>query len=76
MLINQTYIFRPGYIYPVEPREEPNLMYKVSRSLYPILKRLFPKSAITSETLGKAIFKAGIEGTSMTILENEDIKQV
>ncbi len=26
----KTYIFRPGYIYPVKPRKEPNLIYKIS----------------------------------------------
>ncbi len=72
----QFYSFRPGYIYPVEKREEPNLMYRVSRSLYPVLKRIFPSAAITSETLGKAMCKAGLHGTFQTILENEDIKKV
>lgn len=72
----QLYIFRPAYIYPVEKREEPNLMYRVSRSLYPFLKKIMPNSAITSERLAKSMFKAGISGASKTILENKDIKEV
>ena len=69
-------IFRPGYIYPVEKRVEPNLMYRVSRSLYPLLKNLMSGSAITSEELGKAMFKAGIEGANHGILENIEIKKL
>ena len=70
------YIFRPAYIYPVEKREEPNLMYRISRRLYPLLKKVFPSTVITSVTLGQAIFKAGISGAEKVVLENEDIKRV
>lgn len=72
----QLYLFRPAYIYPVEKREEPNLMYRISRRLYPLLKAVYPSSAITSERLGKAMFKAGMSGASKMILENQDIKEV
>ena len=68
-------IFRPAYIYPVEKRVEPNLMYRVSRRLYPLLKNVMPGSVITSEELGKAMFKAGIEGANHGILENTEIKK-
>lgn len=30
-----TYIFRPGYVYPVTPRKEPNLLYRFMRVVYP-----------------------------------------
>jgi len=69
-------IFRPAYIYPVEKRVEPNLMYRVSRRLYPLLKNVMPGSVITSEELGKAMFKAGIEGANHGILENTEIKKL
>lgn len=70
------HIFRPGYIYPVEPRNEPNLSYRIFRFLYPVMKKLAPKSAITSERLGLAMFHAGLYGTELETLENEDIKKV
>ena len=70
------HIFRPGYIYPVEKRKEPNLAYRIYRSLYPVLNKIFPSAAITSEQLAKSMFKAGLEGTGKTILENEEIKKV
>jgi hypothetical protein len=29
----RTHLFRPGYIYPVTPRTEPNLSYRAFRAL-------------------------------------------
>ncbi len=66
-------IFRPGYIYPSERREEPNLMYRVSRSLYPLLKLFGPKYSITSNDLGEAMFLSGLYPSTETVLENADI---
>ncbi|MEM1320890.1 MAG: NAD(P)H-binding protein [Bacteroidota bacterium] len=71
-----TYIFRPAYIYPVTPRKEPSFTYRLMRSLYPLLKAIYPQGAISSERLAKAMFKAGLYGADKTILENEDIKAV
>ena len=70
------HIFRPAYIYPIEPREEPNLSYRIFRFLYPVLKNIMPNSAITSERLGQAMFHAGLYGTELETLENADIKKV
>jgi len=67
-------LFRPGYIYPVEKREEPNFSYRIFRKLYPLMKSVFSSGVITSEELGKAIFKAGIEGSNHLVLENMEIK--
>ncbi|MBN1352121.1 hypothetical protein JXJ21_22170 [candidate division KSB1 bacterium] len=72
----QTYIFRPGYIYPVTRRKEPNLTYKINRALYPVLKIIMPNGIITSVELAHAMFIAGLKGASKTILENRDIKQI
>jgi len=36
------YIFRPAYIYPVEPRKEPNFGYRFLRAIYPAFRLLFP----------------------------------
>lgn len=67
------YTFRPGYIYPVEQRKEPNLMYSTMRNLYPILRLLGRNFSIKSTELGKAIYKIGINGTDKKILENKDL---
>jgi len=67
------YAFRPGYIYPVEQRKEPNLMYSVMRNLYPILRLLGKNLSIKSTELSKAMFEIGIKGTDKEILENKDV---
>ena len=67
------YTFRPGYIYPVEKREEPNFSYKLSRSLYPLLKHLGPKFSITSHQLAEGIFTSVVSTPEQEILENHEI---
>jgi len=67
------YTLRPGYIYPVEKREEPNFGYKLSRSLYPLLKHLGPKFSITSHQLAEGIFTSVLRTPEQEILENHEI---
>ncbi len=67
------YAFRPGYIYPVTPRTEPNLMYSVSRLLYPLIKLMGSNMSIKSTELAKAMLKVGISGAEKEVLENRDI---
>lgn len=78
-LLNQNfgklYIFRPAYIYPVTPRKEPNLSYRVMRAVYPIFKVIYPNGAITSVELARAIFLCGLKGWDKDTLENRDIKE-
>jgi len=73
------HIFRPGYIYPVTPRKEPNLMYTVTRFLYPLVRRLYPNIGISSEDLAAAMVHTGQYGTAEnqnSILENKDIRSM
>ena len=67
------YAFRPAYIYPVEPRNEPNFGYKITRFLYPLIKILGKSLSIKSTELASAIFNVGINGAKNEILENSDI---
>lgn len=67
------YSFRPGYIYPVQPRKEPSVIYRILRGIYPILKRFAPDSSITSEQLADAMINVGLKGANDGILENRDI---
>ena len=71
-----SYLFRPAYIYPVQKRKAPNLLYAFMRVIYPVLKVTFPKSVIRSDTLAEAMFVAGLQGAPQTILENQDIKEL
>ena len=68
--------FRPGYIYPVESRTEPNLMYKIMRWLYPIIKLFGKNVSIESTTLGSVMHYVGLHGASKSILENSDMREI
>jgi uncharacterized protein YbjT (DUF2867 family) len=73
----RVHIFRPGYIYPVTPRKEPNLVYTITRFLYPLLQRIYPNIGVSSEVLARAMVHAGLHGTGENknpILENKDIR--
>ncbi|MEM6771765.1 MAG: hypothetical protein AAF597_14375 [Bacteroidota bacterium] len=65
--------FRPGYIYPVTPRNEPNLMYRVSRWLYPVIRLMGRNTSIKSTELAQAMVKVGLHGTDQEVLENAEI---
>ena len=67
------YSFRPAYIYPVEPRKEPNPGYRIVRVLYPLIKAFGEKYSIRSTELANAMFNVGLNGADKQILENQDI---
>jgi uncharacterized protein YbjT (DUF2867 family) len=71
---DQTYIFRPAYIYPVTPRKEPNFSYKLFRFLYKPLIAIYPNGGITSEELAKVMTNIGLNGGEKTVYENRDIR--
>lgn len=71
----QTYIFRPGYIYPVEPRKEPNLLYRIFRLLYKPISLVYPNIGLTSLQLAQKMVTVGLFGNNKPILENNDIRK-
>ena len=73
--LDKLVIFRPGYIYPVTKRKEPNFFYTLSRLLYPVLKIIYPGIGLSSEQLASAMFKAGFTSAPNIILENNAIKK-
>ena len=46
MGFSRVYLFRPAYIYPVDPRKEPNVGYRLLRAVYPVFRVLFPNQEI------------------------------
>src|ERR1700745_2176960 len=71
------YIFRPAYIYPVEPRKEPNFTYRLLRAVYPAFRTLFPNQVIPADDLGRAIVDVALQKTAERenqIFENRDIR--
>ncbi len=73
------YIFRPAYIYPVEPRKEPNFSYRLMRAIYPAFRVLFPNQVIRVDELAEAMVDVAISGRGerrSLILENRDIRSM
>jgi len=70
------YLFRPAYIYPVEPRKEPNLTYRLLRAIYPAFQLLFPNQVIRADDLARAMVDVAVQGTERGgwVLENRDIR--
>jgi uncharacterized protein YbjT (DUF2867 family) len=71
------YIFRPAYIYPVEPRKEPNFSYRLLRWIYPAFQVLFPNQVIRADDLARAMVNVAVQRTGNTsgmIFENKDIR--
>ena len=74
----QVYLFRPAYIYPVEPRKEPNVSYRLLRTVYPVFRRLFPNQVVRADDLARAMVNAAVRGVGndqqAVVLENRDIQ--
>jgi uncharacterized protein YbjT (DUF2867 family) len=73
----RVYIFRPAYIYPVEPRKEPNFNYRLLRSIYPAFQLLFPNLVIRADDLARAMIDVIVRETGESggrVFENRDIR--
>jgi uncharacterized protein YbjT (DUF2867 family) len=71
------YIFRPSYIYPVEPRKEPNFSYRLLRAIYPVFRVLFPNQVIPADNLAEAMVDVVVCETGESrsqVFENRDIQ--
>src|SRR4029077_8445764 len=72
----RVYLFRPAYIYPVQPRKEPNFSYRLLRAVYPVFRVLFPNQVIPADDLARTMVDAAVQGTGegrTLVLENRDI---
>ena len=71
------YLFRPAYIYPVEPRKEPNFSYRLLRAIYPAFRALFPNQVIRADDLARAMVDVVVRRTGEpgdSVFENRDIR--
>ena len=57
------YLFRPAYIYPVEPRQEPNFSYRLLRVIYPTFRLLFPNQVTRADDLARAMVDVAVRET-------------
>jgi uncharacterized protein YbjT (DUF2867 family) len=71
------YMFRPAYIYPVQPRKEPNINYRLLRAIYPAFRVLFPNQVIRADDLARVMVDAAVHGVGnddhTVVLENRAI---
>jgi uncharacterized protein YbjT (DUF2867 family) len=76
----KAYMFRPGYIQPVEGVRSKTrayrIVYGVLGGLYPVFKRLFPRQVMTSRDLGLAMIQVARSGNETHILEAADINRI
>src|SRR5579862_5744743 len=71
------YIFRPAYIYPVQPRKEPNFSYRLLHAIYPAFRLLFPNQVIRADDLARAMVDSSVCGTGEhrgPVFENREIR--
>ena len=72
---SHVYIFRPAYIYPVEPRKEPNLGYRVLRTVYPVFRTFFPNQVIPADDLARAMVEVVLsQNEHGPVFENSQIR--
>lgn len=75
----RVYNFRPAYIYPVQPRREPNFGYRLLRAIYPASRVLFPNQVIRADDLARTMVDVAVRGTGegrTLVLENRDIRHL
>lgn len=71
------FVFRPAYIYPVEPRKEPNFGYQLLRAAYPGLRLLFPNQVIRADDLARVMVEVTVRADGEErerVFENRDIR--
>jgi uncharacterized protein YbjT (DUF2867 family) len=71
------YIFRPAYIYPVDPRKEPNFSYRLLRAIYPFFRVVFPNQVVRADDLAGAMVDVVVRRAGKNrslVLENRDIR--
>jgi len=76
---SSVYMFRPGFILPkkgVRSRTKAyQIIYTLARPFYPVLRKI-PRYVTSSDRLGKAMIRVGMEGYLKNILETSDINSL
>ena len=76
----RAYMFRPGFIQPMHGVKSRTRLYRVlyaiTTPLFPLVKLMSGKSAITTEDVGRAMIEAAANGAPKPLLENRDIKEL
>jgi len=71
------YMFRPGFIQPLDGITSRTTSYRlllgVTRPIFPLLRRMFPRAVTTTQQLGQAMLRIAKKGYPKPILEAKDI---
>ncbi|MDR3609400.1 MAG: epimerase [Ignavibacteriaceae bacterium] len=70
------YMFRPGFMKPVDGQRNIKSIFKVVKFLYPVFKSVFPNGGCRLEDLGSAMIRVSNTGFSKHILDNRDIDKL
>lgn len=80
MPFRAAYMFRPGFIVPLHGIQSRTRMYRVFYSalkpILPVLHRVFPKSVLTTEELGRAMLIAARQAAAKRVLETSDLRDL
>ncbi|MFJ7967747.1 NAD-dependent epimerase/dehydratase family protein [Streptomyces sp. NPDC096324] len=76
-----SYMFRPGYVQPMDGATSRTpvyrVMYRVMAGLYPLLRRAFPRHVTTTAAVGRAMLAVGrTDRQSPTVVRNSDINRL
>jgi uncharacterized protein YbjT (DUF2867 family) len=80
MPFKASYMFRPGYIQPMNGARASGrgtrILYAVFGPLYPVWKTLAPRYVTTTEEVGRAMLRVAREGAPTQLLESDDIAKL
>jgi uncharacterized protein YbjT (DUF2867 family) len=76
----QAYMFRPGFIEPLDGIKSKTTMYRmfygVTKPLFPLLRRVLPNQVLSTRDVGQAMLKVARRGYAKRVLEAKDIRAV
>jgi uncharacterized protein YbjT (DUF2867 family) len=76
----QAYMFRPGFIQPLDGIESKTpsyrILYKALSPLTPLLRWALPKQILTTREVGQAMLSVARHGYEKRVLETRDIRAV
>jgi uncharacterized protein YbjT (DUF2867 family) len=76
----KAYMFRPGFIEPMDGIQSKTPMYRVfyslGKPLFPLLRRWFPNQVLSTRDIGQAMLAVARNGYEKRIMETRDIRAV
>jgi uncharacterized protein YbjT (DUF2867 family) len=74
----QAYMFRPGFIEPMDGIQSRTpiyeKIYRCTRPLFPLLRSVFPNHVLTTRQIGQAMLHVAREGYPHRVMEPRDIR--